>query len=143
MRIKKRIFDKMNPKQANLSALQFIFWATFAAYYPFTVVFLQAKGFNNTTIGTILSINSFIVIFAQPFWGMVSDRLRSVKKVFLFCMIVAALIIQFFPVISSVIGMALLLATLTMFESPLSPLMDSWVIQEIRNEQDLSLAIFA
>lgn len=34
--------------------------------------------------------------------------------------------------------MALLLATLTMFESPLSPLMDSWVIQEIRNEQDLS-----
>jgi len=138
MRIKKRIFDKMNPKQANLSALQFIFWATFAAYYPFTVVFLQAKGFNNTTIGTILSINSFIVIFAQPFWGMVSDRLRSVKKVFLFCMIVAALIIQFFPFISSVIGMTLLLATLTMFESPLSPLMDSWVIQEIRNEQDLS-----
>lgn len=138
MRNIKRLYSKINPKQLNLSALEFMFWAAFSAYYPFTVIFLQAKGLSNTAIGTILSINSFIVIFAQPFWGMISDRFRSVKKVFLLCFIISTIIMQFFPVISSVIGMGLLLATLTLFESPLGPLMDSWVIQQIRNEQDLS-----
>jgi len=138
MRNIKTILNRINPKQLNLSALEFMFWATFAAYYPFTVIFLQDKGLSNTAIGTILSINSFIVIFAQPFWGMISDRIRSVKRVFLLCIIISTIVIQFFPVIPSALGMGLLLATLTIFESPLGPLMDSWVIQQIRNEQDLS-----
>src|SRR5690606_11779582 len=89
-------------------------------------------------IGTILSINSFIVIFAQPFWGMISDRIRSVKKVFLLCLITSTIVIQFFPVIPSAIGMGILLAALAIFEAPLGALMDSLVIQQIRNEPDLS-----
>ncbi|MFY9176047.1 MAG: MFS transporter [Caldicoprobacterales bacterium] len=141
MNVLKRLYSRinhMNPKQVNLSILEFIFWATMAAYYPFVVVFLQAKGLSNTAIGTILSINSFIIVFAQPFWGMVSDRFRSVKKVFVLCMIFAALVMQLLPIINSTIIIALVLAIITIFDSPLSPLMDSWVIQEIRNEQDLS-----
>lgn len=138
MRNTKKIYNKINPKQLNLSALEFMFWATFAAYYPFTVIFLQDKGLSNTAIGTILSINSFIVIFAQPFWGMISDRIRSVKKVFLLCLITSTIVIQFFPVIPSAIGMGILLAALAIFEAPLGALMDSLVIQQIRNEPDLS-----
>ena len=134
----KRVYHNINPKQFKLSVLQFTFWAAFAAYYPFVVLFLQGKGLSNTAIGTILSINSFIVVFAQPFWGMVSDRLRSVKKVFLLCIIISAVILQFLPVIYSTIAIALLLNILTIFESPLSPLADSWVIREIRYERDLS-----
>lgn len=138
MRNTKKIYNKINPKQLNLSVLEFMFWATFAAYYPFTVIFLQDKGLSNTAIGTILSINSFIVIFAQPFWGMISDRIRSVKKVFLLCLITSTIVIQFFPVIPSAIGMGILLAALAIFEAPLGALMDSLVIQQIRNEPDLS-----
>lgn len=138
MRNTKKIYNKINPKQLNLSVLEFMFWATFAAYYPFTVIFLQDKGLSNTAIGTILSINSFIVIFAQPFWGMISDRIRSVKKVFLLCLITSIIVIQFFPVIPSAIGMGILLAALAIFEAPLGALMDSLVIQQIRNEPDLS-----
>lgn len=134
----RRALNNIHPKQLNLSVLEFVFWATLAAYYPFVVVFLQSKGLSNTLIGTILSINSFIVVFAQPFWGMVSDRLRSVKKVFLMCIIAATVIIQFLPFLQSAIAISLLLITLTVFESPLAPLLDSWVIREIRHEQDLS-----
>lgn len=134
----RRFYSNINPKQLQLSKLQFVFWATMAAYFPFTVVFLQAKGLSNTAIGAILSLNSFISIFAQPLGGILSDRYRSVKKVFLLCMIISALIMLSLPIIFSTIGLAIVLTALTFFTSPLSPLMDSWIIEEIRNEQDLS-----
>ena len=72
----------INKRQLYFSFLVLLFWGTFAAYYPFGVVILQEKGFSNTVIGTIMAINSMIVVFAQPFWGMISDRMRSVKNIY-------------------------------------------------------------
>lgn len=109
----RRFYSNINPKQLQLSTLQFVFWATMAAYFPFTVVFLQAKGLSNTAIGAILSLNSFISIFAQPLGGILSDRYRSVKKVFLLCMIISALIMLSLPIIFSTIGLAIVLTALT------------------------------
>lgn len=129
---------KIHPKQLRFSMLQFLFWATFAAYYPFIVVILQNKGFDNTAIGTILSINSFIVVLAQPFWGMVSDWLQSIRKVFFICFTISIVLLQLVPFIQSALFIAILLAIVTIFESPLNPLLDSWVIQGIRTEESIS-----
>jgi MFS family permease len=111
----------IHPKQLQYSVLEFIFWATFAAYYPFVVVFLRNKGFSNTIIGTIVAINSLIVVFAQPFWGIVSDWMRSVKKVFIICLTAAIILLQPVPFISSAVFVGIVLALVTAFESPLVP----------------------
>jgi len=128
----------INPKQLQYSVLQFMFWATFAAYYPFMVVFLRNKGFSNTTIGLIVAINSLIVLFAQPFWGMVSDAMQSIKKVVIFCLAVAVVLLQPVPFVSSALFVGTILALVTAFESPLVPLLDNWIIQGIKIEKDLS-----
>jgi len=127
----------IHPKQLQYSVLEFMFWATFAAYYPFVVVFLRNKGFSNTIIGTIVAINSLIVVFAQPFWGIVSDRIQSVKKVFIICLTAAIILLQPVPFISSAVFVGIVLALVTAFESPLAPLLDSWVIQGIKTEKNL------
>ena len=134
----KSIISKLNPKLIRFASLEFFFWATCSTYYPFLVVFLIDRGYNNTTIGTLLAINSFTVIFAQPFWGMVSDWIRSVKKVFIFCIAFSACIILSMPLYESVLLLGLMLAIITFFESAMAPLMDSWVIQGIKTEQDIS-----
>ncbi|NLO82536.1 MAG: MFS transporter [Clostridiales bacterium] len=128
----------MNKRQLHFSFLEFIFWGAFAAYYPFVVVILQERGFSNTVIGTIMAINSLIVVFAQPFWGMVSDRIRSVKKVFIFNLLVAIILVQAVPYISLTVFVGLILALVTFFESPLSPLLDSWVVRGIKAEGNIS-----
>ncbi|SFP98312.1 MFS transporter [Caldicoprobacter faecalis] len=127
----------IHPKQLQYSVLEFIFWATFAAYYPFVVVFLRNKGFSNTIIGTIVAINSLVVVFAQPFWGIVSDRIQSVKKVFIICLTAAIILLQPVSFISSAVFVGIVLALVTAFESPLAPLLDSWVIQGIKTEKNL------
>lgn len=116
------------------SALEFFFWAAFANYYPYVVVFLRENSFSNTTIGTILSINSAIIILAQPFWGFVSDWVRSVKKVFILCMSIATVLIFALPFFQQVLWIAILAATITFFESPLQALLDSWVVRGIQNK---------
>ena len=129
---------QMNIKQLQFSGLEFLFWATCSAYYSFNIVYLNEKGFSTTAIGTIIAISSLIVIFAQPFWGMISDRLNSAKKVFVFCMAIAALLLLVVPFIKWIIIIGVLLALITFFESSLVPLLDSWVIIGIRNERDVA-----
>ena len=127
----------IHPKQLQYSVLEFIYWATFAAYYPFAVVILRNKGFSNTIIGTILAINSLIAVFAPPFWGMVSDWMQSVKKIFIICLTAVVILLQPIPFISSAVFVGIILALVTVFESPLVPLLDSWVIQGIKTEKNL------
>ncbi len=132
------ILSKVNIRYVRFSSLEFFFWSGFAAYYPFLVVFLNSKGFSNTTIGTIIAVNSFIVVLAQPFWGMVSDWLQSVRKVFILCLSTAAILLQSLPMIESALLIGIILAVVTFFESPLNPLLDNWVVQGIRSEKNIS-----
>jgi len=131
--LKKIVAAITNISQVRLkfSALEFLFFGACAAYYPFIVLYMQTLGFNNTTIGTIVAINSFIVIISPIFWGIVSDWTRSVRKVFVFCISTASLLLLALPFIQTALLIGLLLSLLTFFESTLAPLLDSWVVRGI------------
>lgn len=127
-----------NKTYLRFSGLEFLFWATFGAYYPFLVVYLDGKGLRNSTIGAILCVNSIVVVLAQPFWGAASDWLHSVKKVFILCLSFAAVLILSLPLSQTVLLTGAILAAATFFESPLAPLLDSWVVREIKDKPEIS-----
>ena len=126
--------ENISPAKLKFSLLEFLFFGACAAYYPFIVVFMQTLGFNNTTIGTIIAINSFIVIISPIFWGIVSDWTRSVRKVFVLCISVASILLLSLPFLQSAFLIGLLLALVTFFESTLVPLLDSWVVRGIKDQ---------
>lgn len=138
MRKLSEIFNNSSSRLMQLSIFEFVFYATFSAYSPFLVVFLSNRGLDNTTIGIIMSVNSFMLILAQPSWGYASDRLHSIKKVFLLCLFMAAILWETLPLFESVFLIGLMLAVLTFFESPLYPLLDSWVIQGTKEEKSIA-----
>lgn len=117
-----------------ISLLEAAFWAAFAVYYPFLTYFLKTRGYSNTIIGTITAVNSFIVIFAQPLWGVISDKLQSIRRVFIVCICATAIFMQPLPLVQTVLLTGCLLAVITFFESPLGPLLDSWVIGIVKSE---------
>lgn len=128
----------MKNKRLQLSALQFFYWATVAAYYPFLVVFLDSKGLDDVQIGTILGINSLVLVFAQPFWGMVSDITRGIKKVCVTLLIISVVLIGLLPLFNGFLTLLIILAIITFFESSMAPLLDSWVIMGIRDMPNIS-----
>ena len=123
--------------KTRLSTFEWLFWAAFAVYYPMVVVYLRFKGYSNTTIGTILAVNSFMVIIAQPFWGMVCDYIRSIKKVFILCFSLTICLFVTLPLYKTALLTGIAFAAITFFESGMMPLLDSWVINKVKKEKNL------
>jgi MFS transporter, PPP family, 3-phenylpropionic acid transporter len=64
-----------------LRGLNFSYYATTAVLLPFLPIYFQNQGFTAAQIGVLMTIGPFVAIFAQPFWGYISDRYNSLKKV--------------------------------------------------------------
>lgn len=64
-----------------LRGLNFSYYATTAVLLPFLPIYFQNQGFTAAQIGILMTIGPFVAIFAQPFWGYISDRYNSLKKV--------------------------------------------------------------
>ncbi|MDD3244483.1 MAG: MFS transporter, partial [Eubacteriales bacterium] len=115
------------------SAMEFLFWFSMACT-GYLVVFLKAQGLTATTCSVITGVCSIVAIFSTPFWGAVSDKIRSVRRVFLLCLAVGSVVWAFIPLASRLTGGSLVviiaLVILTnFFRAPISSLMDNWVVQ--------------
>ncbi len=79
----KRLFSRMGPgtRQAvNLVGLNGIFWFAWA-FGCYQTVYLQSIGFTASRIGLLNAVSSGVAIGSVSFWGMVSDRIGSLRKV--------------------------------------------------------------
>lgn len=124
-------------KKMLFTYLQFMFWASFAIM-PFDVVFMRERGVGTTSIGLILSINSFIAIFGQPFWGFVSDWIKSTKKVFMLCFGVNAAIYIFLPFTHTPLTIGIVMTLATAFRSSANSLLDNWIVASASEDNKLS-----
>jgi len=66
-----------------LRGLNVFYYASSAILLPYLPLYLQQKGYSSGDIGLLMMIGPFVSIFAQPFWGYLSDRLHTVKKLIL------------------------------------------------------------
>ncbi|MCJ8014842.1 MFS transporter [Paenibacillus sp. KQZ6P-2] len=66
-----------------VKAFNFLFFALLSMFIPFLPLYFSEQGLSETQIGTIIGIGGFITLIAQPLWGMISDRTRTIRKVLL------------------------------------------------------------
>ena len=117
----------------HLSTIEFLFWFS-AASANYLTVFLQRQGFQPNQVGIITAINAAVPILATPFWGMIADKIRSIRKIFLFCICFAVCFWALIPASSRIyIGPLMLLHFLipvsSFFRNPAHSLMDAFVVQ--------------
>ena len=127
----------LSPKQLQFrfSSMLFIFQGTMAAT-GFIVSFLQEQGMNTAQVGLIMSCTSVITMLAPPLWGLITDKLRSVRRVFMLCLIVATILYALTPTAShlsnaSVVVMIFVLVLAAFFRAPTGSLMDSWIVRTV------------
>ena len=123
----------------NLSAIQFLFWFAAVTGTSYLVVFLQRLGYQPNQVGVIAAINATVTIIATPFWGMISDKIGSTRKVFLFCISCSTLLLAFIPVSSrTVIGpltlMFLIIPIMIFFKMPTHSLVEAFLVQRTNIE---------
>lgn len=109
----------------SLKVLLANFHATNTIIISFLPLYLAYKGLNGTEIGWVLAIGPFASIISQPFWGYLSDKYKTIKKL-LIVSILGMLIgsIIFFHV-NHLIAILVFGAIFYFFSSPVGALSDS------------------
>lgn len=122
-----------------LSSIEFTYRFTWACT-SFLTLFLQSQGLNASKIGLVNALCSAVAIVASPVWGVVSDRLRSVRRVFLLVMGLLAVCWALIPPAfrTTVLGVNLglvMIALASFFNQPSGALVDSWMVQSANREK--------
>lgn len=108
-----------------VKSFNFLFFALLAMFIPFLPLYFSDQGLSETQIGTILGFGGFITLIAQPLWGMISDRLRTVRKVLLL-LVICCTVTGYSLYSSNNYTLILLFVMLTyFFLMPIDPLTES------------------
>ncbi|GAB3043267.1 MFS transporter [Virgibacillus ainsalahensis] len=108
-----------------LKMLLFSFHASNTVILSFLPLYLQYKELSGTEIGWVLAIGPLASIFAQPFWGYLSDKYKTVKWILLICIIGLIIGSTLFFQMNTLLSIILMGAVFYFFTSPIGALGDS------------------
>jgi PPP family 3-phenylpropionic acid transporter len=117
--------------------LGFLYWAAMAAT-SFATVFLQGLNFSALQIGTMSAAFTTINIVAPPLWGIISDKMRSIKKVFAICVSSSAVLWFLLPHTVrwfSPLIVILILPLNRIVSTPTMALLDSWIVSHVNRDR--------
>lgn len=86
---------------------------------------MKAQGISETQVGLIISAGGLVTIIAQPLWGMISDRFKTVRKVILILVFFTTISGFFLYQMSTFTTIILLTLIVYAFLMPLDPLTES------------------
>ncbi len=117
----------------NTLAIQTLMWFGWA-FTTYGTVYLQTNGFPASTIGALNALCSGVAIFTTMFWGMISDRINSVKKTLILVASVAAVLYACTPLLPlgasyTVIMFFVYYPLINAFRSAFPPLMDNLCVR--------------
>ena len=91
----KKLFSRLNTNDRQaivLVGVNGFFWFAWA-FGCYQTVYLQSVGFSASTLGVLNAISSAVGIASVTFWGMVSDRTGSLRRVLTMVLAIVALIV--------------------------------------------------
>ncbi|MGM9967823.1 MFS transporter [Rummeliibacillus sp. TYF005] len=111
--------------QILLKGHNFLFFGLLALFIPFLPVFLKGQGLSTSDVGLIIGAGGFVTIIAQPLWGMISDKTKTLRKVMLFLIFTTAISGFILFNMSSFWGLVIIAMLVYFFLMPLDPLTES------------------
>lgn len=64
-----------------LQAFNFLYFSQLAIFISFLPVYMDIQGVSVTEIGVVMGTGGIIGVIAQPMWGIVSDKARTIKRI--------------------------------------------------------------
>ncbi|WP_078553062.1 MFS transporter [Bacillus alkalicellulosilyticus] len=111
-----------------LSLFFFLLFSTFAITGALLPLYLQDIGLTTEQIGIHLAMGAVIAVLGQPFFGYVSDKIQSTKRVLIGVMIAALFVSFFYFSVTSFYMLLLLFILLNFFISASGPLVENITI---------------
>ncbi|MFB1049776.1 MFS transporter [Paraliobacillus sp. JSM ZJ581] len=108
-----------------LKMLLFSFHGANTIVISFLPLLLQYRGLTGSEIGWVLAVGPTVSIFSQPFWGYMSDKYQTVKRILMICLI-GLLVSSVFFFQMTILPLLLIMAGVYyFFTAPIGALADS------------------
>ena len=94
-----RILSRMGPAARHsiiLVGVSGLFWFAWS-FGCYQTVYLQSVGFTASNLGVLNAISSAVIIAAVSFWGMVSDKIGSIRKVLILILVAGSTLYALVP----------------------------------------------
>lgn len=139
----KRFFSRLDygTKQALLLVgVNGGFWFAWAFGY-YQSIYLQEIGFTASELGLVNALSSAVAIAAVSFWGTVSDKIGSLKKVLIIILAVASVLYAILPILPTApIILLSFIPTMNFFRTPTSTFADNILVRNC-NEIGLNFGV--
>ncbi|MBN1430050.1 MAG: MFS transporter [Anaerolineae bacterium] len=114
----------------------FLYYAAIGCFAPFLNIYLKDKGLTGTQIGWLSSVAPLIALAANPIWGSIADHWQIHRQVLALCAFVAGITGLFYVPFQSFWIFMVLTLIITLFRTPICPIVDSAVMNTIRHTGD-------
>ena len=123
-----------------LTGVNSLFWLAWS-FSSYQTVYLQGVGFSASQLGLLNALTSGVSIASLAFWGMVSDRIRSLRKVLITVLVGGAVLFGLIPAIptglpSSTLLLLILIPVVYFFRGSMSTYAENILV---RNSNELRL----
>lgn len=108
-----------------LRAFNYLYFSLMAIFISFLPTYMDAQGASPSEIGLVMGSGGIIGIFAQPFWGVVSDRMKTIKRVILVLLLTSMLVGYLLFQLENILYLMLFTGLMYMFLMPIDPLIES------------------
>ncbi|WP_445492540.1 MFS transporter [Niallia sp. 03133] len=122
------IIQAQKSKQKSLIYIRlqnFFFWASNCIILSYLPLYFHENGLNTKEIGFVLAIGPLVSIFAQPFWGIVADRINSIRRTILLLASCSTVLCIGVFMANGFYSIFFLMALLMFFFTSIMPLNDS------------------
>ncbi|MFW5992452.1 MAG: MFS transporter [Halanaerobiaceae bacterium] len=117
-------------QRMKFSLLQLFLYGAHATFGAYVVYFLTDKGYTNTQIGLIMSVNTLMELLGQPVMGYISDLKESNKLVFISAMAILIIVILPFQLYTfSLVLVAMGMGMFGFLWAPQASILDSWILE--------------
>lgn len=108
-----------------LKGYNFLFFGLLALFIPFLPVYLGEQGLSASEIGLIIGTGGFVTLIAQPLWGFISDKTKTIRKVMLLLVCLTAVSGYFLFSVNSFVLLVIFALLVYFALMPLDPLTES------------------
>ena len=96
----------------------------------FHVLFLKTHGMSPSVVGTIMALNSLMGAISPPIWGIISDRIRSKYRIFVYTIFGTGIVAILVPIsayisIGGVLLTSAMIPMMNFFRTPSQAILDS------------------
>lgn len=118
------------------ASLDFLFWAYFASFIGYITTYFLDCGMSSSMLSIVLAVYMMFAFGGAFFWGGLSDKKRSNKKVFIpeLCLLTAVGILEFYLTRVNIWFAAVLHPLAGFLAAPLGTNLDAWMLKSFSRD---------